>query len=277
MYKGRFFNRETVYVCGDYIDGDIYPVFQRPGIRRKRCKPTKEIQARLNQKNAEKKLTRLVHTNFTEKDLALHLTYRRGSEPADELEAKKDLQNFIRRLKRLYTRFGLELKYISCTEIGIRGGRVHHHLIITGGMDRDRIEQLWGKGFANSKRLQFGEDGVTGLARYMVKDKHFYKRWNQSRNLIIPEPQKRDGSVHLDELEDLAEAIECGAGREWFENRYPGFELVEARAYRNNTNRGVYVSFSMRRILGAEATPEGAADCRAYRKGASICSGSKEG
>jgi len=277
MYKGRFFNRETVYVCGDYLDGDIYPVFQRPGIRRKRCKPTKEIQARLNQKNAEKKLTRLVHTNFTEKDLALHLTYRRGSEPADELEAKKDLQNFIRRLKRLYARFGLELKYISCTEIGIRGGRVHHHLIITGGMDRDRIEQLWGKGFANSKRLQFGEDGVTGLARYMVKDKRFYKRWNQSRNLTIPEAQKRDGSVHLDELEDLAEAIECGAGRDWFESRYPGFELVEARVYRNNTNRGVYVSFSMRRIPGAAATPEGAADRRAYRKGAGICSGSKEG
>ena len=33
MYKGRNFNRESVYVCGDYIDGDIYPVFQPAGKR----------------------------------------------------------------------------------------------------------------------------------------------------------------------------------------------------------------------------------------------------
>ena len=63
MYKGKTFNREQVYVCGEYMDADIYPVFQKPGTRRKRCKPTSEIQAKLNQRNAEKKLTRLVHNN----------------------------------------------------------------------------------------------------------------------------------------------------------------------------------------------------------------------
>lgn len=76
MYQGRTFIRESVYVCGNYMDADIYPVFQKPGRRRSRCKPTSEIQRRLNQKNAEKRLTRLVHTNFTEDDIALHLTYR---------------------------------------------------------------------------------------------------------------------------------------------------------------------------------------------------------
>ena len=84
MYTGRTFNRESVYVCGDYMDGDIYPVFQAPGKRRSRCKPTSEIQQKLNQKNAEKKLTRLVHSNFTEDDIALHLTYRPGEEPQTE-------------------------------------------------------------------------------------------------------------------------------------------------------------------------------------------------
>lgn len=81
MYQGRTFIRESVYVCGNYMDADIYPVFQKPGRRRSRCKPTSEIQRRLNQKNAEKRLTRLVHTNFTEDDIALHLTYRPGEEP----------------------------------------------------------------------------------------------------------------------------------------------------------------------------------------------------
>ena len=75
MYRGRYFIRESVYVCGDYMDADIYPVFQPSGKRRARCKPTSAIQEKLNQKNAEKKITRLAHANFTEDDIALHLTY----------------------------------------------------------------------------------------------------------------------------------------------------------------------------------------------------------
>lgn len=75
MYRGRYFIRESVYVCGDYMDADIYPVFQPAGKRRARCKPTSAIQEKLNQKNAEKKITRLAHANFTEDDIALHLTY----------------------------------------------------------------------------------------------------------------------------------------------------------------------------------------------------------
>ena len=153
-YRGRTFNRESVYVCGDYMDGSIYPVYQQAGKRRKKCRPTSAIQQRLNQRNAERKLARIVHNNFTGDDMALHLTYRPGEEPETE-EAKRILANYIRRLKRLYRKLGLELRYISCTEYGRTNGRVHHHLIISGGADRDTIEQLWGRGYANSKRLQF--------------------------------------------------------------------------------------------------------------------------
>ena len=247
MYKGRTFNRESVYICGDFMDGDIYPVFQPAGKRRKKCRPTSQIQERLNQKNAEKKLTRLVHNNFTEDDIALHLTYRQGEEPVDEAAAQKDAYNFLRRLKRRYKKLGLELKYISCTEYGKKNGRVHHHMILSGGMNRDEVEKLWGKGYANSKRLQFEEDGVTGLAHYMAKDKHFYKRWNQSRNLVIPEPAQFDGQLSMDDIADITDAIETGGGYQWFEERYPDFELVEAYWYRNNINRGAYIHFEMRR------------------------------
>ena len=222
MYTGRTFNRESVYVCGDYMDGDIYPVFQVPGKRRSRCKPTSEIQQKLNQKNAEKKLTRLVHSNFTEDDIALHLTYRPGEEPKTEEEAQRILSNYIRRLKRRYAKLGLELKYISCTEYGKTNGRVHHHVILSGGLDRDTIEKVWGLGYANSKRLQFNESGVTGLAHYIAKDKHFFKRWNQSRNLTIPQCAQFDGQLNMDDIADIEEAIECGTQWQWFEDRYGG-------------------------------------------------------
>lgn len=247
MYKGKTFNREQVYVCGEYMDADIYPVFQKPGARRKRCRPTSEIQTKLNQRNAEKKLTRLVHNNFTENDIALHLTYRNGEEPVDEADALRVLGNFIKRLKRRYKKAGKELKYISCTEYGKKTGRVHHHLIINGGYDRDEIEKLWGKGYANSKRLQFEEDGVTGLARYIAKDKHFFKRWNQSRNLVIPEPAQYDGQLSMDDIEEIKEAIESKNAYQYFEERYPDFELVEAVYTQNNINRGIYIHFEMRR------------------------------
>ena len=98
MYRGRTFNRERVYVCGDYLDGDIYPVFQKPGERRKRCRPTSEIQKKLNQRNAAKRLTRIVHMNFTSRDLALHLTYDPTHTPESAEDALRIVQNYLRTL-----------------------------------------------------------------------------------------------------------------------------------------------------------------------------------
>lgn len=250
MYQGRTFIRESVYVCGNYMDADIYPVFQKPGRRRSRCKPTSEIQRRLNQKNAEKRLTRLVHTNFTEDDIALHLTYRPGEEPESKEGAQRDLQNYIRRLKRRYTKLGKEFKYISCTEYGKKTNRIHHHLIISGGLDRDEIEKLWGRGYANSIRLQFGPDGVTGLAHYIAKDKLFFRHWNQSRNLVQPEPAQYDGKITMDEVGSLVDAIEEKNAWVQLEQRYPEYQLTSISYVRNAVNKGVYIHFEMRRRWG---------------------------
>ena len=101
--------------------------------------------------------------------------------------------------------------------------------------------------YANSKRLQFNESGVTGLAHYIAKDKHFFKRWNQSRNLTIPQCAQFDGQLNMDDIADIEEAIECGTQWQWFEDRYPDFQLVEATCYKNNINRGTYIHFEMRR------------------------------
>lgn len=264
MYRGRYFIRQTVYVCGDYMDADIYPVFQAPGKRRKKCRPTSEIQEKLNQKNAERKVTRLVHLNFTKKDIALHLTYNTAPESAGE--AQRDLWNFIRRVKRLRKKLGLpELKYISCTEFGKKSGRVHHHMILSGGIDRDTLEELWGHGYANSKRLQFHEDGVTGLAHYIVKEKDFYKRWNQSKNLRKPEPIVKDSGISVDQVEEMADAIEKKQAYEYFEAVWPAYQLTEAVYTKNGVNRGSYVHIEMHRARAAGA-PGAALPCAIPRK-----------
>lgn len=247
MYQGRYFNRSAVHICGDYMDGDVYPVYQPAGKRRARCRPTSAVQQKLNLRNAQKKLTRLIHANFGTDDVALHLTYGRGLEPESREAAKRELRNFLRRLQRRYRKAGLDFKYVSCTEYGRRGGRCHHHLILTGGVSRDEMERLWGNGYANSKRLQFGPDGLTALAAYITKDRTFYKRWNGSRNLIQPVPQVRDGAVSMEELERMRDAIESKNAWRYFERLYPGFELTEAVCTKNGVNRGWYIHFEMRR------------------------------
>ena len=246
-YRGRTFIRERVHVCGEYMDAEIYPVFQAPGKRRKKCRPTKEVQAKINQRNAERRLVRLVHANFTEEDLALALSYDRAHMPADEIAAKKIMQRFLRQLRQEYRKLGLELKYIWTSETGKTTGRIHHHLILSGGMDRDRLEELWGRGWANSKRLQFGDDGVTGLARYMVKTQLDYRRYSCSRNLVRPEPVELDGRMDRAEQQRLAEMVEDGTIYQEMEKIYPDYACIEAEAVRNEINHGVYIRIFMRR------------------------------
>lgn len=247
MYQGRYFNRSRVNVCGEYMDGDIYPVFQPAGKRRKRCNPTKEIQKRLNQKNAEKKLTRIANLNFTKMDLALHLTYRDDAMPASIEEAERIMDNFIKRLRRLYKKLGIELRYIRSIERGAKNGRIHHHLMLTGGADRDELEELWGNGYANSKRLQFDDKGITDLAHYMVKDRVTYKRWSGSRNLVKPEPEVRDNQFTMGDIEDIIDLIETKNIWGYFEALYPGYELVDASYIKNDVNLKYYIHFAMRR------------------------------
>ena len=247
MYQGKYFNRSRVNVCGEYMDGDIYPVFQPAGKRRGRCNPTKEIQQKLNQRNAEKKLTRIAHMNFDEKDLALHLTYRDSEMPESIADAERILDNFIRCLRRKYKKAGLELKYIRATERGAKNGRIHHHLIITGGLDRDALEELWGKGYANSKRLQFDEKGITGLTHYVAKDRVTFKRWSGSRNLVKPEPEVKDNQFNMGDIEEMIDLIETKNIWGYFEKLYPGYELIEASYSKNGVNMKYYIHFEMRR------------------------------
>lgn len=244
MYKGRYFIRQQSYICGDYMEILQYPVFQKAGKRRSRCKPTSEIQRRLNQKNREMRLIRLIHTNFTEEDMALHLTYR---DNPSEKTAKKAITSFLRRLKRKMAKKGIKLKYILTTEKGKKTGRVHHHLIINGGLDRDEIERLWGNGLANSKRLQFGPDGVSGLAVYMTKRDFTYKAWSASKNLKRPEPTVKDGAVTANEMERAVNAIESKNEHSYFEGIYAGYELTHAQYSKNAVNRGDYIYAMMRK------------------------------
>lgn len=75
-------------------------------------------------------------------------------------------------------------------------------MVLTGGIDRDELEKLWGHGYANSKRLQFDQHGLAALSRYIGKscvdseeERVTYRSYNGSKNLIDPEPEYNDSKI----------------------------------------------------------------------------------
>lgn len=245
--------RERRYVCGDYLEVDIFPVFGKQMRRGARAKPTSEVMARLNEHNAEQKLIRILNANFTLDDIEIHLTYSDDVLPETPEGVKRDVQNFLRRVKRLRMRLGLgEMKYVVVPGGGYEGTRFHAHVTMSGGIDRSVLEELWGYGYANSKRLQFNENGVEGLARYVARqftahkgELPFGKRWSGSRNLIIPPPQDRDGRLSQKKVKTLAtvDVERC----EPFEALYPGYRLATVRPFYNEVNGGYYLCVKMYR------------------------------
>lgn len=244
--KGKFFIRTQQYVCGDYMDIDIFPVFRPQGKRGKKCKPSSEIQKKLNQRNATKRLIRAAHLNFNKKDIALTLTY--DVEPESPEEAQRILYNFFQRIKRRRKKAGLsELKYISVTEQGKKSGRLHHHIIMSGGLDRDEVERCWGRGYANSKRLRFGENGISGLAHYMTKGNLLYKKYNCSKNLDKPVAKVNDRAVTVRKMRELKEVFKEEREKGFFEGMFDGYNVTEAILKHNEVNERDYIFITLYR------------------------------
>lgn len=238
----RCFYREKRYYSGNYLEIDIYPVFGKAGQRRKKYKETSECQKRLNRKNAEMKLTRLLNTNFTEDDVRFDLTYSPECLPEDDESAMKELRNFLRRLKRFRTNAGLSpLKYVAVTEKS-KKGRYHHHLVISGGVCVRDLANLWGRGYTSCKPLQFNEYGIEALAKYLVKEPVGSRFYQASRNLTQPEVETRDEVFSQKTVNAMANT--CSDAALW-EGLYDGYTFVSAAPFWNDYNRHQSITVKM--------------------------------
>lgn len=265
--------REKIYKCGDYLEVDIFPVFRKGSTRRKaKYKPTSEMQTRLNQRNAERALTRILNANFTEEDISLALTYRDDCLPDSYEQAWRDAKNFLRRVKRLREKLGLaELKYV----VVFGSGRYHFHIVMNGGIADKTLQRLWGKGYANTIHFEFNENGIEGHARYIAsqydedafdgedlfsmfdineetgevtarenaKRKRGARRYTCSRNIIRPESIEKDGRISSARVEELATVD--SASRSVFEKLYPGYSFTSCVPYYNQKNGGYYIMIKL--------------------------------
>lgn len=240
----KFVRERTVTQGRRYKDADIVHYTDEQtrrikGTRRQALTPEKI--RRQNEKNRERYLRQLLNTNFIDGDFRIDLTYDEDHCPGSREAAKKDLSRYIERIRRLYKKRGAALKYIRVTgggrekECGKGLTRLHHHLIVgaDGNVSREEIENLWGKGRSDSRRLKADKDGFGALAMYLLRHKKDCEKnepvYKPSQNLTPPIETRNDSKYSERTVRKLERAHREGTLKEEFEKLYRGWECVETR------------------------------------------------
>lgn len=177
--------------------------------RAPKCRPTPEQVEKQNRLLRINRVRRLIKANFKPGDLWITLKYPKGARPGAD-SVKNEMKKFIARLRRAYKKNGEELRYIYRVELGKRGG-VHIHMILNRSdarPDTDRlVQEQWRAGRINCASL-YEQGGYESLAEYLVKelpsemkgqlslipeeDRHTFRTYVPSRNLIKPRPECRE-------------------------------------------------------------------------------------
>lgn len=268
MFRQR---KKAVYAlkeikAGDQFEVEIYPQFTRmdevPPEGRRIKKDNDKAQRNLNDKNARKYVERLINENFTDNDLWITLTYDDDHLPQDgDVDAAvRNMQRFIRRVNYQRKKRGLQnAKYVYVTEYNpTEEIRWHHHIVMDGQMEMDAVEACWKQSSRNEvRRLKKDENGLSGMANYIVKEKERIKsekRWNSSQGLKDPDirvvhskrPTKSQGSykkisAYVEEMRKGHEQVKAQ-----MEKWYPDFNFMDAGIYYNDFNGMFYIRAKLR-------------------------------
>ena len=270
---GQMGYRTVTTVAGDTLVAEIFPAWGREKRGQAMAAKKNLTPDRIRKYNTERakfRLQLLMDANFTSKDQSLTLTY---TEQPTEREIRKDVKNFIARIRRERKRRGLpEMKYIYAIESEKDGQakQLHCHIVMSGGIDRKEVEQIWRKGsqargFANCDDLQPDKDGLRRLAFYVYdqnrgKDLKGRRHYSCSKNLTEPKVRSSMSRVSNAKVRKMARDFN-GIAKTIMEKVYPGFEFVRGLRYQENESGtmsescvrfsdytdGVYIRVMMRR------------------------------
>lgn len=276
---GQMRYRTKAIMAGDTLVAEVFPAWGREKRRKARAAKKNLTPERIRKYNLEKakfRLELLMDTNFTTEDQSLTLTY---TDAPSEAETRKDVKNFIDRLKRARARKGLpELKYIYALEDEKDGKKkqLHCHIILSGGMERSEVEKIWRKGsqargFANCDQLQPDKEGLRRLAFYVYeqnrgKEQPKGKRhYSCSKNLTEPKVRSSLSRVSNAKVRKMAKDFN-GIAKPIMEKVFPGYEFVRGLKYAENESGtmsescvrfseytdGAYIRVMMRKIQGGK-------------------------
>lgn len=271
----KTFMREKIVRCGDeYIFPEIYRYSenQQNTLRMKRAAKQNETRPKqkcLNNRRAQRYFIQLSNGNFGKGDVVVHLTIAPEHMPPTPEEALRIVtQLYMRRVAYEMKRRDLTLKYIVVMQIGRKKDgthRIHFHILMSGGLERDVIENLWWihkgskkenyrdrvlYGWANADRLRPNGNGISQIAGYIVQDSVGKKHWTQSQNLIIPWHKRPNDSKYTPrQIERLCRLPQdCEEFRQFWEKKYPAYEYVSSeRSHSEENGWSVYLMMRHRK------------------------------
>lgn len=170
---------------------------RKEGSRRQKENKTSEAQKKVNSRQSVKKLTWILNENFDGTSLYVTWSYDKAKRPADKDQLRSDIDKLLRSLRQIYKKEDKVLKYVWVAEKGERGA-AHVHMVINE-IEAQKLKKCWDKGFITIKPMD-DSGQYAKLASYFVKysektmktEEGFGgKRYNSSRNLKIPEPERK--------------------------------------------------------------------------------------
>lgn len=281
MARKNFIREKRIYCGEEYLEVDITPVTNMPEAGKEKKEKSSQAQKNLNDKRSKRRFVQIANTNFGADDLHISATYNEAHLPMTLEEAERNVHNYLDRVKRRMKRVtGQDLKYMLVTEYTpedeentdpedktTKAVRIHHHIILNGGLNRDDLELMWSAtrinwkkaesdpeyrknvdylGFVNCDRLQPNENGLEGLVNYINKRKKGCKKWSTSMNLKKPKKKKNDHKWSFRKLRELAKTPE---DKEVWRKQYKGYEPTKIDfQYNEYTGWSVYLRLRKARV-----------------------------
>lgn len=278
-YDGRLVEgiRTVTIRAGKSLEVMCHPIMRRwPEAAKREAKKrrTSAAMEKVNARNLERSIMRLMEMNFTSRAMVFTGTFEYPDEedpglmnlddlwdrwhqmklPEGVEDVRRMVRNFLQRIKNR-TENPKDVKWIQRIEEGKKESalgmppRYHVHMLIEAGdMTQDELSALWPFGFTRCDRFDVKHDGPARLARYMTKDRRSGGRWvSHSRNLKKPEPRVSERTISRRRAMKVAGDV-YGAGREILEKLYPDYQLMETpRVTYSDYMPGAYIYARMRR------------------------------
>lgn len=245
MKKHTFIRENTFsrYGCRfKQVDWIVYSNEEQQAVKQTRRTKTRASPPKIKSLNdgySRKYFEWLLNNNFDGRDYHVTLTF--SNAPEDKKEAKREFDNYIKRIRRLYNKKGAVFKYLYVTGYKTKGGRIHYHIVMSGGVQRDDIEKLWHLGYANADRLQTGyvnadklqqrHEHLLALSNYLTRSQgrteKYERTWNCSQNLKRPDKITDDCRISKRQMRKLLEAARNNEAESRLERIYKGWWVID--------------------------------------------------
>lgn len=278
--------RTKLVRAGDMIYVSCYPLISIGRLREqdaalKAMKEDGRFRTRLkyakyNNRRRVEAFEQLAHANFGAGDFHVSCTYDPAGpgiypserEAIDREQAKKDVRNYLRRIRRMLARHGCDLQEFRwiCVTVTKEHDREaprpfpdthHHHLLMHGVPEalRGEAERLWMHGFCNADRLQPNDTGIAEVSGYIARQEGRAngdhapgeKSFTSSRNLKKPAVTTSDSRISRRRVAQIAADVRANAA-EIFAALYPDCRLVEwPRVEMSDFVAGAYIHARLKR------------------------------